>query len=69
LFAPHSAFFYLAKYQSPIVRASLHEAGIRSCIPPKSNRKANICWNRRIASANRIERIIGHLKINRAIAI
>jgi len=45
----------LRRYQSPIIRASLHEAGIRSCIPPKSNRKA-------------IERMIGHLKINRAIA-
>jgi hypothetical protein len=30
----------LQSYQSPVIRASLHEAGIRSCIPPKSNRKA-----------------------------
>jgi hypothetical protein len=28
--------------------ASLHEAGIRSCIPSKSNRKAKIRWNRRM---------------------
>jgi hypothetical protein len=41
LFAPHSAVFLSCEgYQSPIIRASLHEAGIRSCIPPKSNRKA-----------------------------
>jgi transposase len=59
----------LRRYQSPIIRASLHEAGIRSCIPPKSNRKAKIRWNRRMyRERNRIERMIGHLKINRAIA-
>jgi transposase len=41
----------------------------RSCIPPKSNRKAKIRWNRRMyRERNRIERMIGHLKINRAIA-
>jgi transposase len=53
---------------SDAVRASLHEAGIRSCIPPKTNRKAKIRWNRRMyRERNRIERMIGHLKINRAI--
>jgi hypothetical protein len=52
----------LRRYQSPIIRASLHEAGIRSCIPPKSNRKAKIRWNRRMyRERNRIERMIGHL--------
>jgi transposase len=56
-------------YQSPIIRASLHEAGIRSCIPPQSNRKAKIRWNRRVdRERNRIERMIGRLNINRAIA-
>jgi transposase len=59
----------LRRYQSPIIRASLHEAGIRSCIPPKSNRKAKIRWKRRMyRERNRIERMIGHLKIDRAIA-
>lgn len=54
---------------SDAIRASLHEAGIRSCIPPKSNRKAKIRWNRRMyRERNRIERMIGHLKINRALA-
>src|SRR5258705_10209061 len=49
LFAPHSGVFLSCEgYQSPIIRASLHEAGIRSCIPPKSNRKAKIRWNRRM---------------------
>jgi hypothetical protein len=47
----------LRRYQSPIIRASLHEAGIRSCIPPKSNRKAKIRRNRRMyRERNRIER-------------
>jgi transposase len=56
-------------YDSDAIRASLHDAGIRSCIPPKSNRKAEIRWNKRIyRERNRIERMIGHLKINRAIA-
>jgi IS5 family transposase len=32
-------------YDSDAIRASLHEGGIRSCIPPKSNRKAKIRWN------------------------
>jgi hypothetical protein len=41
-------FLILRSYQSPIIRASLHEAGTRSCIPPKSNRKAKIRWNRRM---------------------
>src|SRR3981081_632745 len=41
-------FSILRSYQSPIIRASLHGAGIRSCIPPKSNRKAKITWNTRI---------------------
>jgi hypothetical protein len=59
----------LRRYQSPIIRSSLHEAGIRSCIPPKSDRKAKIRWNRRMyRERNRTERMIGHPKINRAIA-
>src|SRR5271169_606647 len=56
-------------YDSDAIRADLQAAGIRSCIPHKSNRKAQIRWNRRIyRERNRIERMIGHLKINRAIA-
>ena len=43
--------------------------GIRPVIPPKSNRKATIRWNKRLyRQRNRIERMFGHLKINRAIA-
>ncbi len=56
-------------YDTDAIRIGLHNAGIRSCIPPKSNRKAKIRWNKRIyRGRNYIERMIGHLKINRAIA-
>ena len=38
-------------------------------IPPRSNRKRPIRWNKRVyRQRNHIERLIGHLKINRAIA-
>src|ERR1700692_5023067 len=70
LFAPHSAVFLSCdgtNHQSSA--PAEHEAAIRSCIPPKSNRKAKIRWNRRMyRERNCIERMIGHLKINRAIA-
>jgi len=56
-------------YDTDAIRARLLDAGIRCCIPPKSTRKAKIRWNRRIyRERNRIERMIGHLKINRAVA-
>lgn len=56
-------------YDTDAIRASLHEAGIRACIPPKSNRKAKIRWNKRVyKERNLIERTIGHLKISRAVA-
>jgi transposase len=56
-------------YDTDAIRTALHDAGIRCCIPPKSTRKADIAWNKLIyRERNRIERMIGHLKINRAIA-
>jgi transposase len=56
-------------YDSDAIRDGLHEAGVRPVIPPRSNRTATIRWNKRIyRQRNRIERMIGHLKINRAIA-
>jgi transposase len=56
-------------YDSDAIRANLVAQDIRPVIPPRSNRKAVIRWNRRIyKERNRIERMIGHLKINRAIA-
>ena len=56
-------------YDTDAVRAKLEADGIRHVIPPKSNRKAVIRWNRRIyRERNHIERMIGHLKISRAVA-
>lgn len=56
-------------YDSDAIRDSLREAGIRPVIPPRANRKATIRWNKRLyRERNRIERMIGHLKANRAIA-
>ncbi|HXZ67928.1 MAG TPA: IS5 family transposase [Alphaproteobacteria bacterium] len=56
-------------YDTDAIRAALREEGIACCIPPKSTRKADIRWNKRIyRERNQIERMIGHLKINRAIA-
>jgi len=56
-------------YDSDAIRDSLHEAGVRPVIPPHANRAAMDRWNKWLyRQRNRIERIIGHLKINRAIA-
>ena len=56
-------------YDTDAIRSSLRENGIRAAIPPRSHRKTTIRWNRRLyRERNRIERMIGHLKLNRAIA-
>jgi len=56
-------------YDSDAIRNSLRQAGVQPVIPPRSNRKATIRWNKRLyRQRNRIERLIGHLKINRAVA-
>jgi transposase len=56
-------------YDSDAIRDSLREAGVRPVIPARSNRNTQISWNKRLyRQRNRIERLIGHLKVNRAIA-
>ena len=56
-------------YDSDAIRDALVAEGIRPVIPPRSNRTTTIRWNRRIyIERNRIERMIGHLKVTRAIA-
>jgi len=56
-------------YDTDAIRAKLKADGIRHVIPPKSTRTAVIRWNKRLyRERNRIERMIGHLKVNRAIA-
>jgi ubiquinone/menaquinone biosynthesis C-methylase UbiE len=47
----------------------LKQRGIRAVIPPKSNRTKTISYSKRLyRQRNCIERVLGHLKINRAIA-
>ena len=59
----------MRRYQSPIIRASLHEGGIRFRVPLKSNRKAKVRRKTRMyRERSRIGRMIGNLKINRALA-
>src|SRR5262245_57942631 len=56
-------------YDSDAIRNDLKQRGIRAVIPPKSNRTKTICYNKRLyRQRNCIERVLGHLKINRAIA-
>jgi len=47
----------------------LKKRGIKSVIPPKSTGKATIRYSKHLyRQRNCIERVLGHLKINRAIA-
>lgn len=56
-------------YDTDAIRADLKARGIKPVIPPKSNRKATIRYSKRLyRQRNCIERVLGHLKINRAIA-
>ena len=56
-------------YDSDAIRDDLKKRGIKAVIPPKLNRKLAIRYNKRLyRQRNWIERVIGHLKINRAIA-
>jgi len=56
-------------YDANAIRERLAEDGVRAAIPPKSNRVTPIRWNKNLyRERNRIERMIGHLKINRAVA-
>jgi transposase len=56
-------------YDTDAIRADSTKRGIKPVIPPKSNRKATIRYSKRLyRERNCIERVLGHLKINRAIA-
>jgi transposase len=56
-------------YDSDAIRDDLKKRGIKAVIPPKSNRTVAIRYNKRIyRERNCIERVLGHLKINRAVA-
>ncbi len=56
-------------YDTNAIRDRLKDDGVRATIPSKSNRVKAIRWNKALyRERNRIERMIGHLKINRAVA-
>lgn len=56
-------------YDADAIREDLKKRGITPVIPPKSNRIKTIRYNKRLyRERNCIERMFGHLKINRAIA-
>lgn len=56
-------------YDADAVRADLAERTIKAVIPGRSNRRVIIDYDRALyLQRNRIERMFGHLKINRAIA-
>ena len=56
-------------YDTDAIRDDLKKRGIKSVIPPKSTRKATIRYSKHLyRQRNCIERVFGHLKINRASA-
>jgi len=56
-------------YDAETIRADLAERKIETVIPGTSNRRVKIEHDRALyRQRNRIERIFGHLKVNRAIA-
>ena len=56
-------------YDSDWFREALTELEITPCIPGRANRKTPIAYDADLyKQRNRIERMFGHLKINRAIA-
>lgn len=56
-------------YDSDAIRADLKQRGIKAVIPPKSNRTTKIRYDKQLyRERNWIERVFGHLKINRAVA-
>jgi transposase len=55
-------------YDTDDIRNDLRKRQIKAVIPPKSNRKV-LCYNKVLyRERNWIERVLGHLKINRAVA-
>ena len=56
-------------YDADAIRADLAERKIKAVIPGRSNRRVKIEYDRTLnKQRNRIERMFGHLKVNRAIA-
>jgi transposase len=56
-------------YDTDAIRSDLRRRRIKAVIPPKSNRKRQLRYDKALyRERNWIERVIGHLKVNRAIA-
>lgn len=56
-------------YDADAIRADLAGRRVKAVIPGRSNRTIPIQYDRELyKQRNRIERMIGHLKINRALA-
>lgn len=63
------AFLADKGYDADAIRADLAKRKIKAVIPGRSNRHVKIEYDRALyKQRNRIERMFGHLKINRAIA-
>ena len=56
-------------YDSDTLRAWVHVAGAEAVIPPTANRSLKPAYDREVyAERNRVERLIGRLKLNRRLA-
>ena len=56
-------------YDSDAIRDDLRDRNIKPVIPPRSNRIKTIRYDKRLyRDRNRIERLFGHMKINRSVA-
>jgi transposase len=63
------AFLADKGYDSDAIRDDLRERHITPVIPSRSNRKKVVRYNKKLYKArNRIERLFGHLKMQRAVA-
>jgi transposase len=66
---PPKALLANKAYDTDPIRSDLRKRRIKAVIPPKSNRKVQFRYDKKLyRERNWIERVIGHLKINRAVA-
>lgn len=66
---PPAALLVDQAYDTDAIRDDLKKRGIKAVIPPKSNRTVAMLYSKRLYRLRHcIERVIGHLKINRAVA-
>lgn len=64
-----AAFLADKGYDSDTIREDLQKRQVEPVIPPRSNRKQEIIYDKELyKERNRIERLFGHLKMQRAVA-